>query len=1089
MVVMAAVAASSEATNPEQDDVDDQESYNPQWASEVDDRGNVFFIEPSTPGSGVVSGSALRAGGLYKTPVGNGGPRRLRRSPLSPSQSLSYGLSLSAIGGAQRGDTVAAAAGHASGSSSGAAAAGTSAKTGQAADGEKRSKLKAMWKNLTGQRGRGGAAHSTSGPGVDNEFHTSSSKSMPAAQSHQANHGNSLNTASGMHATGGDPVQQHGPQRKPGLAGLSEHPTVGSSLEHHAHEVQPTMTTSKLKTVVKVTVKMPSDMSAKTDGDMSLRLLGITAECRPRVPSSSGPNGAASGTSPNLPRHTAAARAAVENTLLEDTSDVLVITAIAPGSPAASAAASGTARLQTGDEILQINGVNVSTRNISTILAAVAFYKEIAMRVQRDVSLKASKMSSTSTSSQHLLSLMRGTGAGGGGARRQYSPYNARTKDASASGNNDQFGSRAPNIAVKPKVALHGLMYLTLGSGSGAGSSSKNDEALHMEDILYHFPQCTAATAAKKNGDDEEGNDGKRDSAGGRHGQTGQSAQWSPIDHLVSIRGVFLTLSDVLQQVTGTSTSSSFLVVDGKPIHVGYLQLGENLMVLMLPATSAPLFYLDCVMEDIDRLLTITFGSIHSAFTKKRHKERLDQLFSLIFERLLSRDRDGYHHVTDALHGIHRLPIPFEVQSKISSVLSELEADDHSILDEVLYMRRPFLILGSCLFFKGYLIESHVPEEDTQDLALYCRYYCLLQLSSRQRLGQLVIWHEIFLSRRGPLVSENQPEDPAYVEQTGRTFLLIVGFNHALLCVVLEAGGTTAKVTGHPGPVPYYVDVAEEALSTLSSRGLLQACDSRIQMAPAPAVITASQALSATSAMQPALLKFAQQHGIKAVKEDGTDSDPGSGHAGSPGLSRAIFMQKAALPPGPASSGFRKSIKRHGGPKAATVSKPLASLAHSLTAGDGNILFHYINVDAVAGIMICPLVQHVRAATAQSAASSPSIHGQLVRTFHRACITIREVLCRRCMQDQIDNPFSRQNALRGVYEHGMLLQINPAADKSMGRSTAGSDKQRSSIAVNYWVVGRLFREPVQREFYVCFQESMSQNAVELAFKLCFGAVT
>ena len=69
-----------------------------------------------------------------------------------------------------------------------------------------------------------------------------------------------------------------------------------------------------------------------------------------------------------------------------------------------------------------------------------------------------------------------------------------------------------------------------------------------------------------------------------------------------------------------------------------------------------------------------------SAFTKKRHKDRLDQLFSLIFQRLLSRDRDAYHHITDALHGIHRLPVPFDVQTKISAALSELEADDHSTL-------------------------------------------------------------------------------------------------------------------------------------------------------------------------------------------------------------------------------------------------------------------------------------------------------------------------------------------------------------------------------------------------------------------------
>ena len=70
----------------------------------------------------------------------------------------------------------------------------------------------------------------------------------------------------------------------------------------------------------------------------------------------------------------------------------------------------------------------------------------------------------------------------------------------------------------------------------------------------------------------------------------------------------------------------------------------------------------------------------------------------------------------------------------------------------------------------------------------------------------------------------------------------------------------------------------------------------------------------------------------------------------------------------------------------------------SLTAGEGNALFHYVSVDAMSGIMVCPLTQHTRVATSPSPQSpAMPLHADLVSCFHRACISVREVLCRRCI--------------------------------------------------------------------------------------------
>ena len=55
------------------------------------------------------------------------------------------------------------------------------------------------------------------------------------------------------------------------------------------------------------------------------------------------------------------------------------------------------------------------------------------------------------------------------------------------------------------------------------------------------------------------------------------------------------------------------------------------------------------------------------------------------------------------------------------------------------------------------------------------------------------------------------------------------------------------------------------------------------------------------------------------------------------------------------------------------------------------------------------------------------------------------------VKEEPENIFSQQNSLRGVYEHGILMQMNPSADKSTGRSLP--DKQKAGLSMNYWVIG------------------------------------
>ncbi|KAJ8970259.1 hypothetical protein NQ317_018121 [Molorchus minor] len=42
--------------------------------------------------------------------------------------------------------------------------------------------------------------------------------------------------------------------------------------------------------------------------------------------------------------------------------------------------------------------------------------------------------------------------------------------------------------------------------------------------------------------------------------------------------------------------------------------------------------------------------------------------------------------------------------------------------------------------------------------------------------------------------------------------------------------------------------------------------------------------------------------------------------------------------------------------------------------------------------------------------------------------------------------------------------------------------------ITYWVVGRLFYMPHPKEVYICYQDSIPQNIIEIAFKMNIGAL-
>uniref|UniRef100_A0A8C4SGX1 Protein inturned n=1 Tax=Erpetoichthys calabaricus TaxID=27687 RepID=A0A8C4SGX1_ERPCA len=552
---------------------------------------------------------------------------------------------------------------------------------------------------------------------------------------------------------------------------------------------------------------------------------------------------------------------------------------------------------------------------------------------------------------------------------------------------------------------------------------------------------------------------------------------------LRGLRGIFITLSDMLGNVTGGQIISSTVLFDVHLVHVGYWKEGENLLVIGLPAER--LEYAFCQMDNFPRL---------------------DHLFSMFFQQLIHPAKLNYSassssHFYDissslflnSLPAVRYLTLPKEIKAEISTILSDFEASDFGEM--------------------GYLIENHLPKEDLLDIALYCQIYCLLPLATEQKIGQLVIWREVFPQRQSS-VSEGSFE--AYREPKARYFLLIVGLKHYMLCVLLEAGGCASQAIGNPGPDCVYVDQAKATLFQMES--LDNSIEERLAAPPTPCLscadwfiptvrdrlnsITSSPIFSrwqsiskATSPNSKSSLKnqkaspqknFGISENVSESQMDnvlfGTSISPHS----TPDSIRKLGRRESQGSGGSDGSGGSGSLfKKHPNPfylgtlKNSLSEKDTEEMYNmmKLTSGSENTLFHYVSMEAVQGIFIAPTHKEV-------AQLSGSIHPQLIKNFHRCCLSIRSIfqqtMCgkeRKLVSCTNTSVRKTSSGFGIVKEHGVLFQCEPEN---------WTDQKKSPPTMTYWVVGRLFLEPVPQEFYVCFHDSVAEFPVELAFRLSFG---
>ncbi|KAJ2951184.1 hypothetical protein O0L34_g5577 [Tuta absoluta] len=605
---------------------------------------------------------------------------------------------------------------------------------------------------------------------------------------------------------------------------------------------------------------------------------------------------------------------------------------------------------------------------------------------------------------------------------------------------------------------------------------------------------------------------------------------------LYNTRGAYVTLNHLAPKSLGTSEPfSSTVLHKNTMINVVYKSHYSDLMLVAFPNQKVDLFAARKILDDIVRILEFLYGSLKACFTKPNNVDKLDGLFSRIFVMLLFENGKAVEgkRVSEAefenVLAVHTVSLPVEVKVQVDDAITELEAADYrEWIDDVENFQRLYTVIGSCLYYSGHLLSSHLQDDDLKDIHAYLKLNGILKLSSDRELEKLVMWKEVFIKEH----RDKKNDANEYRIPDGRWFLLVVGKGHFVLATIMEAGGCTEDATGVTPPSPFYVEECESCVELLYSVGVDKYLASWLIANTQPQVQTEPETLTKqgskkdraktlkdtikTSTIKLSKPEVRRRHNSSEqlnVNSNTMDSSNYGSHHSlySPWYStkyRSSLDVSYSEDSNSLKSNSEKSEERVQGRRAdrernrrdssgsdsdwdrqegsrtssnidvSDIRKSLLNeinhvTVHRITAGDQNVLFHFVQLEAERGILIAPV-------RSMESRANNAIYSYILKTFRSASRRIHELLQNNMRFRSSQAPTSNLNKiLVAIKEYAMLFQVPSEVLNQSGVA------KKHTEPYQFWVVGRVFSEPEPRELYVCYHESVPQDLTEVAYLLSY----
>ncbi|XP_055694691.1 protein inturned [Lutzomyia longipalpis] len=518
-------------------------------------------------------------------------------------------------------------------------------------------------------------------------------------------------------------------------------------------------------------------------------------------------------------------------------------------------------------------------------------------------------------------------------------------------------------------------------------------------------------------------------------------------------RGSFLTLNSLLAADFHANPQVTILDINGRAFHVVYTPFNEDLLILALASEFGTQEESLFLTREICRALEFAYRVLPCAFAESNMNHLRDLCQIIDWSIRLRRSRGDSFAFEEILREVHLVPLPKEAQLRIDDALSEMEAMDYREWNyEPLKSHREFYIVGSALFFKNFLLATHLPVADLIDLNAFLRLHGIPRLLAEQNVKDFVLWKEVFLRSCDRGLTSN---GKIYGIPTGRWFLNIIARGQMAIAVILELRYVDAnQTTQFIPPSPFYVEEIQDTLEHLRTGGVETLANTWIASNRRPQCVT--NVLRDDAASQSGTLQTKKMELISILKRKSTSSenvDVSSSHTPSEDSHKRDDDESDSDWDGfpdsqKSSSGFDMS-------ETETLLKEVSDIIPSrLTSGHTNVLLHYVQLEIGEGILLAP---------------TNTTNVDLIRTFRQTCFLIHTVLqntirFRQLLAQETSKPNSHRS-LVAIKEHGVLLRMK---------------------STDFWVIGRLFLA-TGRETYLCHVADVPQNLVEIAFRLTLNA--
>lgn len=162
---------------------------------------------------------------------------------------------------------------------------------------------------------------------------------------------------------------------------------------------------------------------------------------------------------------------------------------------------------------------------------------------------------------------------------------------------------------------------------------------------------------------------------------------------LCSLRGAFITLNQLLFEITNYRPQLTTILLNQHLTHVTHFTFGNKILLLMIPDECRSASNVLLASNEVVQTLEFACQSIEKAFETSAYRKQLDNYFLRLFLMMLNKGAWPKQTVSsdaasklvgekqvwfeDVLPAAHLINLPSEATMQIDDALTELEASDY----------------------------------------------------------------------------------------------------------------------------------------------------------------------------------------------------------------------------------------------------------------------------------------------------------------------------------------------------------------------------------------------------------------------------